>query len=101
MFLETNYAGPGLFDYHLQKNEYLAEDKELCNAYDQLQKDCEDLKRLMEFFSNEIHVNKKLTVFFFICYYYKFSKIHRNKHQHWIQLKKVLQTHNQMSNPVI
>jgi hypothetical protein len=58
VFLETNYAGPGLFDYHLQKNEYLAEDKDLCNAYDQLQKDCEDLKHLMEVFSKEIYVNK-------------------------------------------
>jgi hypothetical protein len=41
-----------------KKNEYLAEDKDLCNAYDQLQKDCEDLKHLMEVFSNEIYVNK-------------------------------------------
>ena len=57
VFLESNYTGPGLFDYHLQKNEYLAQDKDLCNAYDNLQKDCTDLKRIMEVFANEIYVS--------------------------------------------
>jgi hypothetical protein len=36
--LESNYAGPGMFDIQIQKNEYMAQDKDLCNAFDQLQK---------------------------------------------------------------
>jgi hypothetical protein len=68
-----------MYEMQIQKNENLAKDQELCNSYDQLQKvsffliirhkiyilnrqihiqkkDCEDLKYLMETFSNEIFV---------------------------------------------
>lgn len=57
-FIEANYAGPEMFAMKVHTNEYLSKDQELCNSYDQLQKDCEDLKYLMETFSNEIFKQK-------------------------------------------
>lgn len=45
-----------MFQYKIEKNEYLAQDEELCNSYQQLLKDCEDLKFLMEKFSEELYV---------------------------------------------
>lgn len=56
--LESGYAAPDLFSYSLQKNENLAGEKDLCNAYHQLQKDCDDLKVIMQTFSNEIFAQK-------------------------------------------
>jgi hypothetical protein len=54
--LEAGIGGPELYSYEIQTNEFIAQDKSLCSAYDQLQEDCEDLKRIMEIFSNEIFV---------------------------------------------
>lgn len=35
--LEANIGGPEMYSYELQTDEYIAQDKGLCNAYDQLQ----------------------------------------------------------------
>jgi hypothetical protein len=36
--IETGSIGPSLYTYTVQKNEHLAKEKELCEAYDQLQR---------------------------------------------------------------
>lgn len=54
--IESTYIGPELYNYQVQRDEYISQDKELCRGYDQLQKDCEDLAKIMQIFSNEIYV---------------------------------------------
>ena len=36
--LESNHVGPNIFQYEIQKNEYIAKEKDICDAYKQLQK---------------------------------------------------------------
>ncbi|RNA04997.1 syntaxin-17 [Brachionus plicatilis] len=57
-FLESNFVAPEMFQYKIEKNEFLAQDEELCNSYQQLLKDCDDLKFLMEKFSEELYKQK-------------------------------------------
>ena len=52
---ESNGSPPFMYTYELKKNEAIEKDTELCEAYHQLQRDCEDLKATMQVFSNEIY----------------------------------------------
>jgi len=56
--LQTGCIGMEPFQYELKKNDTLAKEKDLCDAYNQLQKDCEDLQTIMQTFSNEIFAQK-------------------------------------------
>lgn len=58
LMLETNYVSPDPFSYQIKKNETLSKEKDLCDAYHQLQKDCEDLQVIMNTFSKEIFAQK-------------------------------------------
>jgi hypothetical protein len=66
--MESSTVSP--VSYHqmeeLKTNEALYSDKEMTDAYRQLQKDCEDLKVTMQIFSNEVFVSK----FFLCCFDY-------------------------------
>ncbi|CAF0973397.1 unnamed protein product [Brachionus calyciflorus] len=57
-FLETGFPAPEMLQYKVEKNEFISQDKELCNSYEQLIRDCEDLKYLMERFSDELYRQK-------------------------------------------
>lgn len=60
LMLQTEFNPLQMTNYQLVKDENIANDKKLCDAYDQLQKDCEDLNVLMKILAKEITVNKKL-----------------------------------------
>jgi len=55
--MTSGLVGPNIFEYAIQKNEFLAKETDLCDAFHKLQKDCDDLKTIMQVLSTEIHVN--------------------------------------------
>ena len=53
----SGFSPNSSYQIELKKNEILENDKELTDAYLQLQKDCEDLRTTMQLFSNEVFVS--------------------------------------------
>ena len=45
--MTSGLVGPNIFEYAIQKNEFLAKETDLCDAFHKLQKDCDDLKTIM------------------------------------------------------
>lgn len=64
------------FQYKIEKNEYLAQDEDLCKSYELLLKDCEDLKYLMERFSEELYVILSIAFFEFNLKKFTETKAH-------------------------
>lgn len=56
--LQAGCVAPDPFMFQMKMNETLAKEKDLCEAYQQLQKDCEDLQVIMQHFSEEIFAQK-------------------------------------------
>ena len=36
--IESSYDGPEMYNYQVERDEFVAQDKDLCHAYEQLQK---------------------------------------------------------------
>ena len=38
VMIESSYDGPEMYNYQVERDEFVAQDKDLCHAYEQLQK---------------------------------------------------------------